>query len=56
MSTILGTRKTTLNESFLDAAAARLAHSKAISVLPVPVLNITEPLHPFFIQASAASS
>jgi hypothetical protein len=32
------------------ALAARLAHSNAISVLPVPVLYIIEPLKSFLIQ------
>ena len=31
------------------------AHSNAISVLPVPVLYIIEPLQPFVIYASTAS-
>jgi hypothetical protein len=37
-------------------SAAPLAHSNAISVLPVPLLYIMEPLKPFEIHASTASS
>ena len=36
------------------AAAALLAHSNAISVLPVPLLYIIEPRIPVDIQVSAA--
>ena len=35
-------------------AAAALAHSKAISVLPVPLLYMIEPRIPFEIHASTA--
>lgn len=34
----------------------RLAHSKAISVFPVPVLKMTEPTHLLSNHASTASS
>ena len=36
------------------AAAAALAHSNAISVLPVPLLYMIEPRIPFEIHASTA--
>src|SRR4051794_31194397 len=54
--TILGTKNRIGNLSCPDSSAARLAHSNEISVLPVPVLKITEPLQLFPIHASAASS
>jgi hypothetical protein len=49
--TIRGTRNRILNELLWSRASAALfAHSNAISVLPVPVLYIIEPLQPFVVH------
>jgi len=67
--TIRGTRNRILNDLLLlllvvdisfalsstYASHALFAHSNAISVLPVPVLYIIEPLQPLEIHASTAS-